>query len=247
MTLAEVMEQLERAAKPGTAEIYKKHGAKDPILGVLFAELYKLQKAIRVDQKLAEGLWKTGVLDARYLATLIADAKAFTSAQLDQWVADCDHYGIVDLFARFIVARGPHARAKADKWTGAKDEWTSSAGWGTVAALAMGKDTTVDEAWFAEKLVAIEKGIAKAPNRTRYAMNSALIAIGGKSEALRTKAIAAAKRIGPVKVDHGETGCKTPEAIEYIGKMWERNKPAAPKAGKSEPAPKRRSPPRARA
>ena len=31
-------------------------------------------------------------------------------------------------------------------------------------------------------------------------------------------ATAAAKRIGKVDVDHGETGCKTPDAAPYIAK-----------------------------
>jgi hypothetical protein len=50
-------------------------------------------------------------------------------------------------------------------------------------------------------------------------MNSAVISIGARNAALEGKAIAAAKRIGKVEVDHGETGCKTPDAVEYILKM----------------------------
>ena len=40
----------------------------------------------------------------------------------------------------------------------------------------------------------------------------------GRSAAMEKKAIAAAKRIGRVEVDHGETGCKTPDAAAYIKK-----------------------------
>ena len=29
-------------------------------------------------------------------------------------------------------------------------------------------------------------------------------------------------KIGPVDVDHGETGCKTPDAMPYIERIWER-------------------------
>jgi hypothetical protein len=55
-------------------------------------------------------------------------------------------------------------------------------------------------------------------------MNAAVIAIGGRSAALRKLATAAAKRIGPVEVDHGDTACTTPDAVTYIGKLWERAK-----------------------
>jgi 3-methyladenine DNA glycosylase AlkD len=37
-------------------------------------------------------------------------------------------------------------------------------------------------------------------------------------ERLEKRAVAAAKRVGKVEVDHGETGCKTPDALEYIAR-----------------------------
>jgi hypothetical protein len=49
-------------------------------------------------------------------------------------------------------------------------------------------------------------------------MNNALISIGIRNPKLRKQAIAAAKRIGKVDVDHGETSCKTPDAAPYIAK-----------------------------
>jgi hypothetical protein len=54
-------------------------------------------------------------------------------------------------------------------------------------------------------------------------MNTALISIGGYLETLRDAALATARAIGPVQVDHGETGCKTPEAAVYIAKMAARD------------------------
>ena len=59
-------------------------------------------------------------------------------------------------------------------------------------------------------------------------MNGCLIAIGGRNSDLRAAAEAAATSIGTVKVDHGATGCKTPAAIPYIARMWDRR---AVKAG----------------
>jgi hypothetical protein len=35
--------------------------------------------------------------------------------------------------------------------------------------------------------------------------------------------LAAAARIGPVEVDHGETGCKTPDAAAYIKRGSDRH------------------------
>jgi len=58
----------------------------------------------------------------------------------------------------------------------------------------------------------------------RYSMNNALINIGVRNPKLEKIAIAAAARIGTVEVDHGETGCKTPEAVAYIKKTVAYNK-----------------------
>jgi hypothetical protein len=52
----------------------------------------------------------------------------------------------------------------------------------------------------------------------------ALIAIGIYRPALTKDAVATAKRIGKVAVDHGETSCKTPDAIPYIERALKRKK-----------------------
>ncbi len=55
-------------------------------------------------------------------------------------------------------------------------------------------------------------------------MNMAVILIGCRNAALRKAATAAAKRIGKVVVDHGDTACKTPDAAQYIDKTWAHSK-----------------------
>ena len=55
-------------------------------------------------------------------------------------------------------------------------------------------------------------------------MNMALVSIGITRPALRNRAIAAARRIGQVEVDHGQTGCKTPDAEAYILKAAARTR-----------------------
>jgi hypothetical protein len=64
----------------------------------------------------------------------------------------------------------------------------------------------------------IESRIHAEPNGVREAMNRALIAIGVRNPKCQKAAVAAAKRIGKVEIDHGETGCKTPDAAAYIDK-----------------------------
>jgi hypothetical protein len=121
------------------------------------------------------------------------------------------------------VARGPRARAKADKWTRAKAECVATAGWGVVARLA-GTSPDLPDDYFAGHLAVIERDIHAAPNRVRHAMNNALIAVGCRNDALKALALAATARVGKVEVDHGETSCQTPDAAAYIAKVHARKK-----------------------
>ena len=81
-------------------------------------------------------------------------------------------------------------------------------------------DPPAVDARFEQLLETIEADIHKRSNRMRHSMNGALIAIGCRNKSLRRKAETAAKRIGKVEVDHGETNCVTPEAIDYIARTW---------------------------
>lgn len=223
MTLDEVMAELEALGTEQNRKIYRRHGAGENQFGVSFANVRKLAKQIGRDQGLADALWRTGNQDARSLATLIAEPKAMSAIELDAWAETLDYYTVSDMFATNVVANTPYIGAKADEWTGSGAEFVAEAGWNLVAVLAM-RDKTLPDAYFEARLERIEREIHTGLNRARYAMNGALIAIGLRNEGLRAKAEAAARRIGRVDVDHGETDCVTPDAVAYIEKAWARRK-----------------------
>lgn len=222
MSFDDAMRALEKSGSAQTRKTYARHGAPEPMFGVSFAALKTLYKRIKVDQELAEALWETGNFDARNLALKIADPASISSRELDRWAASptapmCGSY------VAYLAAESPHGPAKAEKWLAASDETTRSAGWSLVGALAM-IDESIADAWFAQRLAQIEREIHSAPNAHRSHMNQAVIAIGCRNAAFRKLALAAAKRIGKVEVDHGDTDCKTPDAAEYIEKCWARAK-----------------------
>ena len=221
MSLSEVMQTLERAGSAQTRKTYARHGAKGPMFGVSFATLGVLQKRIRVDHALALELWDTGNVDARSLAMKIADPAAMRSEDLDRWARE-NEFAMCALYVGSLAAESPLGPKKAREWLAETDGRLRAAGWTLVGILANRDEATPDEA-FAQRLHEIEKSIHAAPNAEKYAMNAALIAIGGRSAALRKAASAAAKRIGKVDVDHGDTSCRTPDACSYIDKMWERS------------------------
>lgn len=222
MTFQEVMSTLEKAGSTQTRKTYLRHGAPEPMFGVSFATLKTLYKRIKIDQELAEALWETGNFDARNLAVKIADPAAIAAKELDRWAGSATA-PMCGAYVGHLAAESPHGQAKVEKWLASADVTTRSAGWCLVAALAM-IDEAMADAWFAARLAEIEKGVHSAANANRYHMNQALIAIGGRNAGLRRFALASAKRIGNVEVDHGDTDCKTPDAAEYIEKNWARAK-----------------------
>ncbi len=232
MTLAEAMKELESCGTAQTRKTYARHGVGEKMFGVSYANLYKMQKKIKVDHGLAQQLWATGVHDAQILATLIADPAQTTDSQAEAWAKVVGNYVTMGMLMRFL-AKTPLARKKAEKWNKSKEEWIGAAGWGLVAQLAL-NDRSLPDEYFDPYLETIERDIHKRKNRARYEMNGALIAIGLRNGKLEKKALAVAKKIGKVEVDHGETACKTPDAADYIAKaLAYRHKKKAKAAGKA--------------
>ena len=218
MSLAEVMKTLEKAGSAQTRKTYARHGASEPMFGVSFATLKVLVKRIGADHDLARALWETGNFDARNLALKVADPARVTSAELDRWARDTS-VRMVSWYIPMLAAESPLGPAKAKEWLAAPPGPERCEGWGLAGQLAQ-RDVSIPDSWFAGLVAEIERSIHGAPNAEREGMNGALIAIGGRSAALRKAALAAAKRIGTVEVDHGDTACKTPDAGAYIEKMW---------------------------
>jgi 3-methyladenine DNA glycosylase AlkD len=216
MDAKSVLRELESLGTAQNRKVYGRHGVSGPMFGVSFKHLGMLTKKLKKNHALAGELWASGNHDARMLATMIADPAKVDGPTAERWAADLDHYGMTAAVAK-LVSRSPVARAKAAKWTKSNKEWLSSAGWTIMAHLAM-DDAELPDSFFAELVPIIAKRIHAAPNYTGYSMNNALIAIGVRNAKLRKLAVAAARQIGRVEVDHGQTSCQTPDAAAYIAK-----------------------------
>ncbi len=213
--------ELERRGSEQTRKTYRRHGVLGDQFGVSYADLKAMKKAIKTDQPLAESLWATGNHDARILATMIADPKTIARKVLESWSRDVDNDVLAGALAG-VVAGSPHGLSLMEKWVGSDEESLGSAGWSVLARLAGNSATGLSDRECAAYLDTIRTTIHGRKNRVRYAMNGALIAIGLRSPEFQEKALGAAKAIGKVEVDHGDTDCKTPDAAEYILKAARR-------------------------
>ena len=216
MTFDETMAELEALGTAENRKVYPRHGVKEPMFGVSYASLGKLEKKLEMDHGLAVQLWQTGNHDARVFATIVADPKMATAPLLEDWVKDLDNYVLTNAFSGY-VGKTPHAGDMMRTWIDANAEFAEAAGWNLLGSSAMYAKGLPDDV-FHPYIERIERDIHGAKNRVRYAMNNAIIAIGTRSDELEVITADAAKRIGKVEVDHGKTGCKTPDATSYIPK-----------------------------
>ena len=222
--------ELEMVGTEQNRKVYRRHGVNGYQFGVSFANLKRFAKRVGSNTPMAEMLWCSGVHDARVLATMVADVQTIMECLIDRWVDDLDNYILTDAFSD-MVARTRFALKKADEWSASTQEWVGAAGWNLVAQLAL-HDPSLQNAYFLDKLADIESHIHQRPNRTRYSINNALIAIGVRNPELESEALALSDRIGKVQVDHGDTSCKTPNARTYILKtIRHRKKKTSSKEG----------------
>lgn len=216
MTVKQALSKLKALGSAQTRKTYGRHGVTGEMFGVKFGDLGKLARQIKVDHGLALELWDSGNHDARVLATMIVDTERVTAKLLDAWIKDVDNHVLSHALA--TVASGSAAGAKvARRWAAVKGEWKSSTGWMALAGIAShpGGLSATEARGHLEQ---IESRIHGSPNRTKYSMNTAMIAIGTYIPGLEELAIKAAERIGQVEVDHGLTACQTPYAVPYIRK-----------------------------
>ena len=230
--LPDVMAALEAAGTAQNRKVYARHGAAEPMFGVSYKDLGRIAKPLKTDHTLAADLWDTGNHDARVLALRVADTAAITKTLARRWLRDVDNYILAEALGG-LLAQSPHARALSDDWRDSPSEWPASVGWFIVACTAEQADV-----WTAGALRSlvdqIDAEIAGRPNRVRHEMNGVLIAIGLRDESLRRSVLELDARIGPVQVDHGETGCKTPAIAPYIDRtLAHRQKMAARRAAKA--------------
>ena len=221
-TVASIMAELKKKGSEKTRKIYARHGmATDNMFGVSVADLKVVAKSIKGQQTLACELYQTGNLDAMYLAGMVADGSQMTEKELNAWAEGAANLQMISEYTvAWVAVDNPKAREIALQWIKSKKEHIASSGWCTYAGLvATMPDETLNLAEIEGLLRTIVKEIHKAQNRVRATMNGFVISVGTYVKPLLKQAKAAAKEIGEVSVDVGDTACTVPLATAYIAKI----------------------------
>ena len=195
MDADEVLTQLRSVGNPRNREGMARYGINvESALGVSVTELRKLARRLGRDHRLASGLWKTGVHEARILAALVDEPEKVTPAQMERWARGFDSWDLCDQVCSNLFDRTPFAYEKATEWAGRDEEFVKRAGFALMAALAV-HDKEADDEDLAAFLPIIEREADDERNFVKKAVDWALRQIGKRSRALNLAAIASAESI----------------------------------------------------
>ena len=163
-------------------------------LGISIPVLRSMAKRVGKDHDLALRLWRTGIHEARLLATMIDDPGAVTEEQMEAWAADFDSWDVVDQCCGNLFDRTAFAWAKARRWSGREEEFVKRAGFSLMAYLAVHDKTASDQA-LAAFFPLIEREAWDGRNFVKKAVNWALRQIGKRNDTLNRLAMQCAMRI----------------------------------------------------
>src|SRR3989338_4470772 len=168
------------------------------MLGVRAPDIRALAKDIGKDHLLAIELWKTGMHEARILATMIDHPDHVTEEQMDSWIKDFDSWDICDHACGNLFDRTMFAYRKAVEWTTREREYEKRAGFALIAYLAV-HNKKADDRRFLKFLPIIKREAADDRNFVKKAVNWALREIGKRNLTLNKASIEAAHEIKQMK------------------------------------------------
>jgi 3-methyladenine DNA glycosylase AlkD len=166
----------------------------DHALGVAMRDIKALGKQLGHDQELAVALWKTGVYEARMLASFVGDPAKLTAAQMDRWCRDFDNWALCDAMCFNLFDRSPHAWAKVAEWSSSKAEFVKRTAFALLWSLALHDKAARNES-FVQGLTLIEAAAADDRNFVKKAVSMALRAIGTRNRELNAAAVVVAQRL----------------------------------------------------
>ena len=156
--------------------------------GISIPQLRTIAKKIGTNHGLALGLWKTGIHEARILASMIDDPSEVSGDQMEEWAGGFDSWDLVDNCCGNLFDKTPFAVKKAHEWSTREEEYVKRAGFALMAYLAV-HDKNAPDKTFLDFLPAIVREAGDERNFVKKAVNWALRQIGKRNVILNEAAI----------------------------------------------------------
>ena len=219
MTLEETLRQLESLGNAGVRAQNAKSGAGDNQFGVKRGDLRILANKIKTNHDLALSLWKTGNIDAQFLATLLLKVDLLSANEMERMVKSVTWVWVADWLHSYVLKEHADKETLRKKWMTSDDRWAARAGWAlTAGRVAKGPEGLE----LAALLDRIEKEMGAAAPEVQWTMNACLAEIGIHFPKLRKRAIAIGEKLGIYRDYPCSKGCTSPFAPIWINEMVKR-------------------------
>jgi 3-methyladenine DNA glycosylase AlkD len=219
MTLKDTLEQLQALGSAKVRAQNAKNGAGDNQFGVSLGDIRGLAKKVRTDHALALALWKTGNVDAQFLAVLLMQPKKLSAKETDRMVRSLTFVRVADWLNAYVVRQHPDKEALRQDWMAADNRWAARAGWDLTAERVGKSPEGID---LPALLARIEAEMAGAEPEVQWTMNNTLAAIGIHFPKHRKRAIAIGEKLGIYRDYPVSKGCTSPFAPIWIRFMVNR-------------------------
>ena len=194
-TARAILAQLRRFARPDQLSGMARFGMNpERRLGISIPPLRRIARTTGKDHRLALDLWKSGIAEARIVASLVDDPAKVTGAQMDRWVRDFNSWDVCDQVCGNLFDKTPHAWTKAKAWARREEEFVKRAGFALMAYLAW-HDKDAPDAAFLRFLPSIRRGATDERNLVKKAVSWALRNIGKRNLRLRAPALREARAL----------------------------------------------------
>jgi len=194
-SVKDVLDKLQSKAQPEQLKGMAKYGiAVERRLGVSVPDMRKLAKEIGKDHNLALDLWKTGIAEARIVASMIGDPDKLTEDEMEDWVKGINSWDVCDQVCMNLFEKNRLAWKKIVDWSEREEEFVKRTAFSLIACLAWHDKKASDEK-FIELFPVIIREATDERNFVKKAVNWALRNIGKRNLNLNEAAINTAREI----------------------------------------------------
>lgn len=192
---ATLVERLSTLADPSSLSGMARYGIEvTDALGVTIPVLRSVAKETGPDHRLALALWRTGVHEARILASMVDEPARVTVRQMDAWARGFDSWDVCDQVCANLFDRTPFAIDRAHAWAGRPEVFVRRAAFATIAGIAVHRRDIGDDELRA-LLPLVEAASDDDRAYVRKGVSWALRQVGKRSLGLNASAVATAERI----------------------------------------------------
>lgn len=219
MTRKETLRQLESLGNEKVRAHNSKNGAGNNQFGVKHGDIRILANQIKTNHELALSLWKTGNIDAQFLAILLLKPSRLTRDEMDRMVRSISFAWVADWLNSYVVKNHSDKEALRQTWLEDDDPWAARAGWSLTSERINKSPDGLDLPALLDR---IESEMGNAAPEVQWTMNFCLAGIGIHFPKHRQRAIAIGEKLGVYRDYPCSKGCTSPFAPIWIKEMVRR-------------------------